>query len=105
MPRDLTKAEEQTARRMIAAGAADIAVVEALGVSCRLFYFHRVSGCLRDLPRRPRGPGREGAERRWAAVRAYEPPEFPNLPLAEIYRRAAIVREIRSRDPRLFASQ
>lgn len=82
--RVLTPDEEATIRRELARGATDAQAGQAAGVSARKFYDAR-RGELRDLPRHKRGP-RPG--------RKYpKPPDLEELPVEEIYRRAAALRE------------
>lgn len=70
-------------RREIAAGATDRDAATTAGVSARRLYAARLHE-LRDLPRQKRGP-RPG--------RVYPPvPDFVDLPVDEIYRRAAELR-------------
>jgi hypothetical protein len=81
--RVLTAAEEATIRRELARGATDAEAGRAAGVSDRKLY--RARECeLADLPRNKRGP-RPG--------RVYPPPpEFVDISVEEIYRRAAELR-------------
>ena len=85
--RVLTPDQERTIREAIARGASDAEAGRAAGVSARKFYAAREAE-LSDLPRHKRGP-RPGV--------IYE--EFQDLPLDEIYRRAAEVRAMRGSDP------
>ncbi len=81
--RILTPAEEATIRRELARGATDAEAGKAAGVSDRKLYRARLFE-LSDLPRNKRGP-RPG--------RVYPPPpEFVDLTVEEIYRRAAELR-------------
>ena len=81
--RTLTADEERVIRREIAAGATDRDAAAVAGVSARRLYEARLHE-LRDLPRQKRGP-RPGRE--------YPPqPDFVDLPVEEIYRRAAELR-------------
>lgn len=81
--RVLTRAEEATIRRELARGATDGEAGAAAGVSDRKLYKAREHE-LADLPRNKRGP-RPG--------RVYPPqPEFVDIPVEEIYRRAAELR-------------
>jgi hypothetical protein len=81
--RTLTRVEEATIRRELAAGASDEEAGRAAGVSARRFYAARLAE-LADLPRNKRGP-RPG--------RVYEPhPDIEEIPVEEIYRRAAQLR-------------
>jgi hypothetical protein len=84
--RILTDAEEATIRRELARGATDAEAGQAAGVSDRKLYRARLFE-LADLPRNKRGP-RPG--------RVYPPPpEFVDLTVEEIYRRAAELRASR----------
>jgi hypothetical protein len=81
--RVLTAAEERIVRRELARGATDYEAGEAAGVSDRKLYEARLYE-LADLPRNKRGP-RPG--------RVYAPPpELEEIPVEEIYRRAAALR-------------
>lgn len=82
-PRVLTRDEEATIRRALAAGSSDGEAGRAAGVSPRRLYAARL-GELSDLPRNKRGP-RPG--------RVYAPhPDLVEIPVEEIYRRAAELR-------------
>ncbi len=81
--RVLTTAEERTIRRAVAAGSTDREAAAAAGVSARRFYLARDHE-LADIPRNKRGPRND---------RVYGPPPEPeDLPIEEIYRRAAELR-------------
>lgn len=81
--RVLTDEEELIIRRELAGGATDAEAGKAAGVSDRKLYRARLFE-LADLPRNKRGP-RPG--------RVYPPqPEFVDIPIEEIYRRAAELR-------------
>jgi hypothetical protein len=81
--RVLTVDEEAVIRERLAAGATDYEAGAAAGVSDRRLYEARRYE-LRDVPRNKRGP-RPG--------RVYAPaPDFVDLPVEEIYRRAAELR-------------
>lgn len=81
--RVLTDEEELIIRRELAGGATDAEAGKAAGVSDRKLYRARLFE-LSDLPRNKRGP-RPG--------RVYPPqPEFVDITIEEIYRRAAELR-------------
>jgi hypothetical protein len=81
--RVLTETEERIVRRELDRGATDAEAQAAAGISARKLYDARRNE-LRDVPRQRRGP-RPGRE--------YPPqPEFVDLPIDEIYRRAAELR-------------
>lgn len=84
--RVLTREQEIAIRKAIAEGATDDEARRAAGISARLLYAAR-NAELADLPRNKRGP-RPG--------RVYKPhPDFQDLPVEEIYRRAAALRSER----------
>jgi hypothetical protein len=81
--RVLTRREEQIIRRELRNGSTDAEAGKAAGVSARKFYEARLHELL-DVPRNSRGPRQD---------RVYEPaPEFEDIPIEEIYRRAAELR-------------
>lgn len=81
--RVLTTREERIIRRAIARGATDYEASIEAGVSARRLYDARLCE-LADLPRQKRGPRPD---------RVYSPaPELEEIPVEEIYRRAAEVR-------------
>jgi hypothetical protein len=81
--RVLTRKEELVIRREVARGATDREAGATAGVSARRFYEARLLE-LRDIPRNRRGPRPD---------RVYGPaPEFIDIPVEEIYRRAAALR-------------
>lgn len=87
--RVLTAREEQVIRRELAAGATDREAGRAAGVSDRRLYEARKHE-LADIPRNKRGPRQD---------RVYGPaPEFVDIPVEEIYRRAAELRATRWTD-------
>lgn len=85
-PRRLTRREEQAVRRAIARGATRREAAKAAGISVTLLY-QALREQLVDVPPGKRGPrpGREYPSH----------PEFVEIPLEEIYRRAAELRETR----------
>lgn len=81
--RVLTAREERIVRRALRDGATDREAGRAAGVSDRRLYEARKYE-LADIPRNKRGPRQD---------RVYEPaPEFVDIPVEEIYRRAAELR-------------
>lgn len=81
--RILTTAEERVVRRAIAGGATRAEAAEAAGVPVKRVY-RALHAELSDLPPGKHGP-RPGVE--------YPPqPEFVDIPVEEIYRRAAELR-------------
>jgi hypothetical protein len=81
--RVLTRREEQIIRRELRNGATDAEAGKAAGVSARKLYEARLYELL-DVPRNRRGPRQD---------RVYEPaPDFEDIPIDEIYRRAAELR-------------
>lgn len=81
--RVLTREEERIVRYHLARGATDREAHAAAGLSARRFYEARLHE-LGDVPRNKRGPRQD---------REYEPlPEFEDIPVEEIYRRAAELR-------------
>jgi hypothetical protein len=84
--RILTRRQEQIIRKALRSGATDGEAGKAAGVSDRKLYEARLYE-LRDVPRNRRGPRQD---------RVYEPaPDFEDLPVEEIYRRAAELRATR----------
>lgn len=84
--RTLTAREEQIIRRELRRGATDYEASCAAGVSARRLYEARRHE-LADIPRNKRGPRGD---------RTYDPcPEFVDIPVDEIYRRAAELRAAR----------
>ena len=87
--RVLSKAEERLVRRAIAGGATRQQAAHAAGVSVKRVY-RALHAELSDLPPGRHGP-RPGVE--------YPPqPEFVDIPVDEIYRRAAELRDERWSD-------
>jgi hypothetical protein len=87
--RILTVREERIVRRELARGATDGEAGRAAGVSDRRLYEARKYE-LADIPRNRRGPRQD---------RVYQPaPEFVDIPVDEIYRRAAELRAQRWTD-------
>lgn len=87
--RVLTTREERIVRRELARGATDGEAGRAAGVSDRRLYEARKHE-LADIPRNKRGPRQD---------RVYEPaPDFVDIPVEEIYRRAAELRAERWTD-------
>lgn len=81
--RVLTTQEERIIRRELARGATDREAGRAAGVSDRRLYSARQAE-LSDIPRQKRGPRPD---------RVYAPaPELEEIPVEEIYRRAAALR-------------
>lgn len=81
--RVLTRDEERIVRRAIARGATDYEASQEANVSARRLYSARRAE-LADLPRQKRGPRPD---------RVYGPaPELEEIPVEEIYRRAAELR-------------
>lgn len=89
--RVLTTREERIIRRALRDGSTDREAGRAAGVSDRRLYEAR-NHELADIPRNKRGPRQD---------RVYEPaPEFVDIPVEEIYRRAAEVRAAWSEEER-----
>lgn len=89
--RVLTRAEERIIRRALRNGATDREAGRAAGVSDRRLYEARLNE-LSDIPRNRRGPRQDRVYR--------PPPEFVDISVDEIYRRAAELRAAWSEDER-----
>ncbi len=90
--RVLTPEQEKAVRLAISRGATDAEAGRVAGISARKFYAARLAE-LSDIPRHKRGPRQD---------RTYEEPkEILDMPIDEIYRRAAMIRAARTSDREL----